>query len=626
MDLDIKGSGFTFDGNKLTTDWDENSKVEKRENGIYLYDIAGGLDNWTIVSYMGSNGIKTNDEVVQYIYAFSRYPVDEENRNPQSMKFLTEFEKSTNDVMNEINWLHNNGYPQRAQWFPKERDLMIFKGVGVPLDIHELYGDLVNKTCEDGLRYPDSVCEALFVIERVEYTDSDSNKLPILDMDIRCLWSSENCNVKPGELLPKDERTSYTGTKPDSRTPGEVIGNYYAFDFKEAYFPPYKAAKGYLTKKDIMEQQGYMQVQDTQYTQNSNGSVSATTTAAYIYTGNKSWIAKDTFYWLFYGEKKTTYESAGYSFGKRINRKDADWTLAKYEVGYAVDYDVKTDLVTFMSGESYPLWYLRRLGYHQPVEGDLCYVLFPDHYDETGMPCYNDGTPFYKTFDPNTTVQAGGPILGDPFKCKSITAGIATIEPWKFATNDGFGYTFTIDVRCLAKANHYAYGPRADTEIDTEIHSIGNSFDRLFYPCLVTIKPGASVEYAGCGSCIDPDHIWEFTPGTNPYGTQPMLVIRTFDKLNKALVTPATIKKLQYASGDKPDYSIEYGGLYDKQTYAIAVSLDDLEVITKSYEGYATSTQSQTSTLPISSQTYSDYSTGNSYYGVSGGYSKRDHK
>ena len=105
MDLDIKGSGFTFDGNKLTTDWDENSKVEKRENGIYLYDIAGGLDNWTIVSYMGSNGIKTNDEVVQYIYAFSRYPVDEENRNPQSMKFLTEFEKSTNDVINEINFI-----------------------------------------------------------------------------------------------------------------------------------------------------------------------------------------------------------------------------------------------------------------------------------------------------------------------------------------------------------------------------------------------------------------------------------------------------------------------------------------------------------------------------------------
>ena len=602
MDLDIKGSGFTFDGNKLTTDWDENSKVEKRENGIYLYDIAGGLDNWTIVSYAGSNGIKTNDEVVQYIYAFSRYPVDEENRNPQSMKFLTEYEKCTDDVINEINWLHNNGYPQRAQWFPKERDLMIFKGVGVPLDIHELYGDLVNKTCEDGLRYPDSVCEALFVIERVMYSDSDSNKLPILDMDIRCLWSSENCNVKPGELLPKDKRTSYSGTQP-GRSPGEVIGNYYSFDFQEAYFPPYKEAKGYLTKADRMAQEGYKKVQDVSYAYNEDGSANAYATTSYIYTGNKALPAKDTFYWLFHGDKKTTYENAGYSFGNIFNIIESSKTYLKYSVGYAVDYDVNTDMVTFMNGEKYPLWYLRRMGYHQPSVGEMCYVLFPDHY-ESGTAYWHGDTP----------MDATKTMLGDMYKCTAIESGIATVVYWDAVNGSGSSEsTYQIDIRCLAKANHYYYG-NADTQILNEIHSIGDSYNRLFYPCLVSIKSGASVEYATCGTCVDPDHIWEFSAGTNPYGTQPMVVLRTFDKLNKALVTPATIESLTYTQ-NKPGYKTNYGGDCDTQTYAVVVSIDDLEIITMNYEGYVTSKQSQTSSLPISSETYDANSTGSAYYG-----------
>ena len=611
LDLDITGKGFTFDGNKLTTDWDEESHVEKRENGIYLYDVAGGLDNWTIVPYSGSVGIKTNEEVVQYIYAFSRFPVDEENRDAQSLKFLTEYEKSTDDVINEINWLHNNGYPQRAQWFPKEHDLMIFKGVGVPLDIHELYGDLVNQTCEDGLRYPDSVCEALFVIERVLYTDSDARKLPIVDMDIRCLWSSENCNVKPGELLPKN-RTSYSGTY-INRSPDGVVGNYYAFDFIPATFPPYdaNAASSGTTVIANYPSYGYWDSNGV-YTVGIRVNVPAGTPIYSTSTGSASSnTLPGNFYELFYGAKKTTYTDAGYSFGDLFD-KGIGYTSQKkpYLCEVAVEYDEKTDIVTLKNGYKFPLWYLRNVKYNIPSKDDMCYVICPDHYDEDGDGCWKDGTKLLNTFNygDDTDVNGRLPSIGEFFKCTSVDAtGLATVEPWN--VDKGVGYTFQTDVHCLAKANHYYYG-HYDEDMWTNIRSIGDSYNRMFYPSLVSVKEGAAIEYVQCGTCVDPDHIWEFTTGTNPYGTQPMLVLRTFDKLNKALVTPATISKIDTAKY-KPDYAIEYGPSCNKQNYAIAVSMDDLEVITLNYEPYISNTQSQTSSLPISDDTYNQYSTSN---------------
>ena len=554
LDLDVKGKGLTFDENRLTTDWDEASSVEKRENGIYLYDVAGGLDNWTIVSYSGSNGIKTNDEVVQYIYAFSRYPVDETRRDPQALGFLTEYEKCTEDVVNEINWLHNNGYPQRAQWFPKEHDLMIFKGVGVPLNIHELYGDLVNKTCEDGLRYPDSVCEALFVIEHVEYTDSDSDKLPIKDMDIRCLWSSENCNVKPGELLPKTNRTSYSGTQP-SRSPDGVVGNYYAYDFEPATFPPYNSndiASTSGTVESTVESYGayrnkhggqreniygpgWVWVPGSSYVEyNDDGSATAVATSGhyeYVGTSNMDTTSTDgDFYQLFYGSKKSVYENAGYSFGDifKVGSESNYYRKTYYTAEPAIAYDVNTDMVTLRNGYKFPLWYLRNLKYHQAEVGDKAYILCPDHYDESDTPYWADGTPM---------VWSGTnrcPTLGEPVIVTSIDSNnIATITGMAPYSTEGEQHTLPAD--CLIKANHYVYG-HSDPEMWKNIRSIGDSSNRLFYPSLVSIKDGASVEFAKCGTCVDPDHIWEFSPGTNPYGTQTMVVLRTFDKLNKALL------------------------------------------------------------------------------------------
>lgn len=627
LDLDVKGKGLTFDENKLTTDWDEASSVEKRENGIYLYDVAGGLDNWTIVSYSGSNGIKTNDEVVQYIYAFSRYPVDETRRDPQALGFLTEYEKCTEDVVNEINWLHNNGYPQRAQWFPKEHDLMIFKGVGVPLNIHELYGDLVNKTCEDGLRYPDSVCEALFVIEHVEYTDSDSDKLPIKDMDIRCLWSSENCNVKPGELLPKTNRTSYSGTQPN-RSPDGVVGNYYAYDFEPATFPPYNSNDTASTsgtvestvgsysgayqkeggqRKNIYGP-GWVWVPGSSYVEyNDDGFANAVATSGhYEYVGTSGTTSTDgDFYQLFYGNKKSVYENAGYSFGDifKVGTESNYYRKSYYTCEIAIAYDPTTDLVTMRNGYKFPLWFLRNVKYHKPEVGDNVYVLCADHYGDDDTPYWNDNTPMV------WTDSSRSPVIGDVATLTSIDSNnVATIKP--IETNDSTTYKIALD--CLIKANHYVYG-HSDPEMWKNIRSIGDSWNRTFYPSLVSIKDGASVEFVKCGTCVDPDHIWEFSPGTNPYGSQAMVVLRTFDKLNKALVTPATITKLQYTTY-QPDYKVGFGAAYSKQNYAIVVSMDDLNVITGGYDGYTSSAASQTTSLPISQETYDANSTGSSYY------------
>ena len=207
FDLNFSETGFTYDENQLTTKWDSNSGVQKLNDGLFLNGIQSSsddnktIDNWTIVEYNGSGTIKTNPEVVQYIYAFSKYPVIEDTRDSMSMKFDESHYKTNTQLIAEINWLHYNGYPQRAQCFPKVGDLIMFKGVGVPLNIHELYGDLVNKTCEDGRRYPDSTCEAMFVLESVTYS-GDNQQLPLLDLKIRCLWKSDECpTFTVGQLL-----------------------------------------------------------------------------------------------------------------------------------------------------------------------------------------------------------------------------------------------------------------------------------------------------------------------------------------------------------------------------------------------------------------------------------------
>ena len=101
-----------------------------------------------------------------------------------------------------------------------------------------------------------------------------------------------------------------------------------------------------------------------------------------------------------------------------------------------------------------------------------------------------------------------------------------------------------------------------------------------------------------------------------------MVVLRTFDKLNKALVTPATITKLQ-DTRYQPDYKVGFGAAYSKQNYAIVVSMDDLNVITGGYEGYTSSAASQTTSLPISQETYDDNSTGSSYYSKGSGTARR---
>jgi L,D-peptidoglycan transpeptidase YkuD (ErfK/YbiS/YcfS/YnhG family) len=76
----------------------------------------------------------------------------------------------------------------------------MFKGVGVPLNIKELYGDLVNRTCEDGLRYPDSTCEALFIVREAEYS-GENQVLPLLNIELQCIWSEDTFSVKPGHYL-----------------------------------------------------------------------------------------------------------------------------------------------------------------------------------------------------------------------------------------------------------------------------------------------------------------------------------------------------------------------------------------------------------------------------------------
>lgn len=208
LNLNFDGNGFTYNGNQLTTNW-ASTDVSKLEDGLYLKGISAAstverdkiIDNWTIVEYNGSGTIKTNKTVVQYIYAFSKYPVIENERSSMSLKFDTSNYKTKANLINEINWLHQNGYPQRAQCFPKKHDLIMFKGVGVPLNIQEIYGDLVNKTCEDGKRYPDSTCEALFVVESATYS-GDNQQLPLIDLQIRCLWKSDECpTFTLGQLL-----------------------------------------------------------------------------------------------------------------------------------------------------------------------------------------------------------------------------------------------------------------------------------------------------------------------------------------------------------------------------------------------------------------------------------------
>ena len=99
------GNGLTFDGNKLAVNTAPDGDIVKEPDGLYIPDLSGGssgtrVDNHTVVVESQNNRLRANRDVVQYIFAMSRYPVT--NRDSVSSYSTNKSAiKTIDDILNE---------------------------------------------------------------------------------------------------------------------------------------------------------------------------------------------------------------------------------------------------------------------------------------------------------------------------------------------------------------------------------------------------------------------------------------------------------------------------------------------------------------------------------------------
>lgn len=193
MKIEVKnGRGFGFNGNKLTTRWDENGNIEKREDGLYIPDLKGPkgtpggttVDNHTII-VDDNNKLSINRDVVQKIYSMCAYAVTDRT-NVYTYAVDDSTVKTIDDIVDECNAIIDNKGPSWTTYDLKTGDLLQLRNRAVPAKYSSW-----PVAVDDGNRYNGQTCLALFVVTAV-----DSSNHYIKSLSIQCLWSSLSQYVK----------------------------------------------------------------------------------------------------------------------------------------------------------------------------------------------------------------------------------------------------------------------------------------------------------------------------------------------------------------------------------------------------------------------------------------------
>lgn len=179
------GNGLTFDGNKLAVNTSPDSDIVKESDGLYVPNLSGGssgtrVDNHTVVVESQNNRLRANRDVVQYIFAMSRYPVT--NRDSVSSYSTNKSAiKTIDDIRNEFNAVldASGGDVQWTTYDVIKGDLFMLRGSSHPAKY-----SMWPVAMDDGNRYIGDVCYALFVIDDVKKDGHYTNALKLY-----CLYS-----------------------------------------------------------------------------------------------------------------------------------------------------------------------------------------------------------------------------------------------------------------------------------------------------------------------------------------------------------------------------------------------------------------------------------------------------
>lgn len=187
------GKGLAFNENKITTDWDESSDVEKRENGLYIPNRIGGSTVDEIgLHALGDRTIEINRDVIQIIHSMCINKVTSRN-DVASYTVDSSAIKTIDDIRDECNANSNNGVLW-STYSLRTNDLFMLSSIPHPVKMSGW-----SCAMDEDKRYPGDYCLALFVITDVEYSRSHY----VSKLTIQCLYSSTTSYTKG---------TSYTST------------------------------------------------------------------------------------------------------------------------------------------------------------------------------------------------------------------------------------------------------------------------------------------------------------------------------------------------------------------------------------------------------------------------------
>lgn len=188
------GNGLTFNGNKLTTNFDSLDHVEKTENGLSIHSTSGEsgtsttVDDITIHDRLGTGtACHVDRDRVQHIYNMSVTVVTDHSKT-HFIQDDTQM-KSKADVIDEINRgktyedlevKSDNSYEMVVG------DLFMF---GPSSKLRRVPAN-ETLTSESGVRLPYYPLLALFVVESItkEETGFANPKYRTTDISLRCLW------------------------------------------------------------------------------------------------------------------------------------------------------------------------------------------------------------------------------------------------------------------------------------------------------------------------------------------------------------------------------------------------------------------------------------------------------
>lgn len=179
------GNGITFDGNKLTVNASPDSDIVKETDGLYVPNLSAGesgtrVDNHTVIVESQNNRLRINRNVVQCIFAMSRYPVTS-RASISSYSVNTSAVKTIDDIRNEFNAVldASGGDVQWTTYDAIKGDLFMLRGIAHPAKYSSW-----PVAMDDGNRYIGDVCYALFVVDNIKrsghYTDA---------LNLYCLYS-----------------------------------------------------------------------------------------------------------------------------------------------------------------------------------------------------------------------------------------------------------------------------------------------------------------------------------------------------------------------------------------------------------------------------------------------------